>query len=220
MRAKVGHLRCGCLGLDWREGLEVWNLLAWQGAQSSQEGNVEDRRANEKHGVEGTGSWNNVAGTFPSSLNPKILRNTGVSTLPRILLPTPLCCWCMQRVTNPRCDILGSCRWQRPTWAVDVPPVRAFISGVVQLQPRFIPCRAVADGRAGFSWEALKCTFNTCPCSIHHPDGVVEDYAIPFSCRTFVGCSGLMCHHLINSDVVFYFYTTSLCNSAIFHCVS
>lgn len=41
----------------------------------------------------------------------------------------------------------------------------------------------------------------------------------PFSCRTFVGCWGLMYGDFINSDV-FYFCTSSLCNSAIFHCIS
>lgn len=33
-RAESGYLRCGCLGLDWRGGLEIWNLC-WVGKEHS-----------------------------------------------------------------------------------------------------------------------------------------------------------------------------------------
>lgn len=62
------------------------SVLGWEGAQSNQEG----RRINKKHGVEGVGSWNNVAGTFPPSLSPKIVWNTGVSSLASILALLPV----------------------------------------------------------------------------------------------------------------------------------
>lgn len=55
----------GCLGLNWREGLEVWNLLAWEGAQPSQEGNAAERRASEKHGVEGMAVGIMLLASFP-----------------------------------------------------------------------------------------------------------------------------------------------------------
>lgn len=70
----------------WTEGRvgSLESVLGWDGAQPGQEGNVEGRGTNR---AEGIGSWNNAAGKFPSSLSPKILWNTGVFSLPRIL------CW-------------------------------------------------------------------------------------------------------------------------------
>lgn len=92
VNAKVGHLRCGWLGLDWREGLEV-RSLCWLGKeQSSQEENIEERSANGKHGMEGMAVGITLLATFPLPEPQNTLEHGGFC-LPRIpALHTPLCC--------------------------------------------------------------------------------------------------------------------------------
>lgn len=147
--------------------------------------------------------------SFPLPWTPKYFGTRAFLAFPAFANSSVL--WCMWRVTNPRWDILGSCRWQRQglshqrehsslTWgcSASLDCVQSRIElGSFEMHIQDVPVEHSS------SWW-----------------GVVEDYAIPFSCRTFVGCSGLMYHRFINSDVVFYFYTASLCNSAIFHCIS